>query len=395
MMSKQLRNIERVIGFSVICGMLLISSMAFMGCTSQEAAQEMTEVESVEGTEEDSGEISVFGKVEALDAEEIYIDFPANVTEVLVEEGQSVKAGDKLMMLDYESYKNTIQVATVEKELNKVNTQDNEQQVGAISSEINSLQEEKNLKQSYLQESNYQIQTLEQSLKVIEDKLDKYKNDYEVEKTLVEAGASAEENLKNLKLQIDSLEMEKQNTSKQLQSFKESTKLQIAQLDAGIKAKEDERTQKQATNSRVQNKQKLTAQISDLNIHNMNTKLDKTYLQENYIISDLENAIVDEIKSEKGSYIGQNGASYCMKLLDANSIQVIADVPEEFIQQITVGQICSVVPYYNNMLNLEGKVVRIDKRAVKEDGEVVVKVYVELTSKTDEVMPGLSVDVIF
>ena len=225
--------------------------------------------------------------------------------------------------------------------------------------------------------------------------MEKYKNDYETEKTLVEAGASAEDNLKNLQLQIDGLEVEKQNTAKQLQNFKESTKLQITQLDAGIKAKEDERTQKQATNSRAQNKQILSSQISDLNIQNMNTKLNKTYLQENCIVSDLENAIVDEIKCEKGSYIGQNGASYCMKLLDTNSIQIIADVPEEFISQITVGQTCNVVPYYNNMLNLEGKVVRIDKRAIKEDGEVIVKVYVELSSKTDEIMPGLSVDVIF
>ncbi|MBP3887425.1 MAG: HlyD family efflux transporter periplasmic adaptor subunit [Cellulosilyticum sp.] len=392
-MRKQLRNIQSFIGFGAICGMLLVGNITFTGCASQAAEQEVTE--SVEIVEEESSEISVFGKVEALDAQEIYIDFPASVTEVFVEEGQSVKAGDQLMQLDYEPYKNTIEVAAVEKELNKINTQDSVQQVNAISSEINSLQEEKSLKQSYLQESNYQIQTLEQSLKVIEDKLEKYKNDYETEKTLVEAGASAEDNLKNLQLQIDGLEVEKQNTAKQLQNFKESTKLQITQLDAGIKAKEDERTQKQATNSRAQNKQILSSQISDLNIQNMNTKLNKTYLQENCIVSDLENAIVDEIKCEKGSYIGQNGASYCMKLLDTNSIQIIADVPEEFISQITVGQTCNVVPYYNNMLNLEGKVVRIDKRAIKEDGEVIVKVYVELSSKTDEIMPGLSVDVIF
>lgn len=391
-MSKRWHKIESYIGKVVLMGTVLIGAMSCIGCGSEASAEEVTEIEA---PSEESNEISVFGKVEALDAQEIYIDFPAHVKEVLVEEGQSVTAGEELMLLDYESYKNTITVATTEKELNKVTTQDSVQQFSAISTEINSLKEDKALKQTYLQDSNYQIQTLEQSLKVMEDKLKKYQEDYETEKALVEAGVSAETKLKELKLQMDALEVEKQNISKQLQSFKETTKLQITQLEANIKAKEDEKAQKQATNSRAQNKETLSAQISDLNIQNMNIKLDKTYLKDNYLVSDLENAIVDEIICEKGSYIGENGASYCMKLLDANSIQIIADVPEEFIKQIQLEQTCSIIPYYDNTLSLEGKVVRIDERAVKEDGEVIIKVYIELVSQPDKMIPGLSVDVIF
>ena len=380
------------IGLLLVVSTTLIMSATLVGCGSQEITGEVIEAES---ENENSDEISVFGKVEAIDAEEIYIDFPANIKEVLVEEGQSVKQGQQLMLLDYESYKNNIQIATVEKKLNQVNTQDSVQEVGAISTEISALESEKALKKSYLQDSNYQIQTLEAALEVTDAKLKKLKEDYEAEQALVEAGASAETKLKEMKLEIDALEVEKQNTTKQIQSFKESTQLEVARLEANIKSKQDEKTQKQNTNTRAQSKESLSTQKSDLNIENMNTKLDKSYLKENYIVSDLEHAIIDEIACEKGSYIGNNGPSYCMKLLDANSIQIVADVPEEFIQQINVDQSCQVVPYYNNTLSLEGKVVRIDNRAIKEDGEVIVKVYIELTDKNAEIKPGLSVDVIF
>lgn len=380
------------IGLLLVASTILIVSTTLVGCGSQDATGEVIEAES---ENENSDEISVFGKVEAIDAEEIYIDFPANIKEVLVDEGQSVKAGEQLMLLDYESYKNDIQVATVEKKLNQVNTQDSIQEVGAISTEISALENEKALKKSYLQDSNYQIQTLEAALEVTDAKLKKLQEDYETEQALVEAGASAETKLKEMKLEIDALEVEKQNTTKQIQSFKESTQLEVTRLEANIKSKQDEKTQKQNTNTRAQSKESLSTQKSDLNIENMNTKLDKSYLKENYIVSDLEHAIVDEIACEKGSYIGNNGPSYCMKLLDANSIQIVADVPEEFIQQVNVDQSCQVVPYYNNTLSLEGKVVRIDNRAIKEDGEVIVKVYIELTDKNAEIKPGLSVDVIF
>ncbi|MBE6024844.1 MAG: HlyD family efflux transporter periplasmic adaptor subunit [Cellulosilyticum sp.] len=380
------------LGYIIATSALMIASTSFVGCSAKTEAAEVTEVE-VEA--ESSNEISVFGQIETADAEEIYIDFPANVKEVLVEEGEKVTAGQQLILLDYESYKNSIEIAGVEKQLNQVNMQDGLQEIGAISTEINALEKEKALKKSYLEDSNYQIQTLEASLQVKSDKLKKLQEDYIAEQELVEIGASAETKLKEMQLEIDALEVEKQNITKQIQSFKESTQLEVSKLEASIKSKQDEKTQKQSNNTRAESKENLNVQMSDLNIENMNTKLDKSYLSENYIISDLENAIVEEVACEKGSYIGSNGPSYCMKLLDANSIQVVADVPEEFIQQISMDQICQVIPYYDNTQSLEGKVVRIDERAIKEDGEVIVKVYIELTEQVQEIKPGLSVDVIF
>lgn len=361
------------------------------GCGSEAAAKEVTQTEETEETTE----ISVFGKVEAIDEEEIYIDFPAYVKDILVEEGEEVKAGDQLIALDYEEYKNTIETARVQKQLNMVGTQDSLQEVSAINSQISALEKEKALKQSYLQESNYQIQTLQNSLQVLDDKLAKAKEDYAALQSLLEAGAGTEEAVKEQKLSMNALENEKKNLEKQLQSFKEATQLEIDQLAATIAGKKDEMTQKKETNTRANSKEALSAQISDLSIENMNAKLNKPYIKDNYIVSAINHGIVEEIACEKGSFVGNNGPSYCMKLLDKDSIQVVADVPEEFINQIALNDSCKVIPYYDNTMSLDGKVVRINSRAVKEDGEVIVKVYIELTDKSFQIMPGLSVDVLF
>lgn len=385
----RMRNIWNAIGMAML---VMTVGMTCIGCGSEAVAEEITEVEQ---ESEESTEISAFGKAKAIDGEEIYIDFPARVVDVLVEEGQKINKGDTLMTLDYEEYKNSIESAKVKKQLDLVTTKDSVQEVAAINDQIASMQKQKEIKQSFLEESNYQIQTLQDSLKVLEDKIEKAKEDYEAEKALLEAGASTEDAVKNRKLNIDGLENEKKNTQKQIQSFKDNTKIEIEQLNTNIQGKRNELVQKQDTNSRAASKEVLSGQMSDLNIENMDAKLNKTYMKENDVICDLEHAIVEEISCEKGSYVGSNGPTYCMKLLDEDSIQIVADVPEEFINQVAIGDSCKVVPYYDNTLSLDGKVVRMDNRAVKEDGEVIVKVYVELVDSSQVIMPGLSVDVVF
>ena len=384
-----MRNIWNAIGMAML--VMLSVGVSCTGCGNEAVAEE---IEVVEETEE-STEINAFGKTEAIDAEEIYIDFPARIVDVPVEEGQKINKGDVLMTLDYEEYKNSIESAKVKKELDIVSTKDSLQEVSNISEQISSMQKQKEIKQSHLKDSNYQIKTLKDSLVVIEEKINKAKDDYESEKELLEAGASTEDAVKNRKLNIDSLENEKRSIEKQIQSFKDNTQIEIEQLNTSIQGKRNELVQKQDTNSRAASKEILSSQMSDINIENMEIKLDKSYMKENDVISDLDHAIVEEINCEKGSYVGSNGPTYCIKLLDEDSIQVVADVPEEFINQIAIGDACQVVPYYDNTLSLEGKVVRIDNRAVKEDGEVIVKVYVELNNKEEKIMPGLSVDVIF
>ena len=385
-----MRNIWNAIGMAML--VMITVGMTCTGCGSETVAEEVTEIEQ-EG--EESTEISAFGKAKAIDGEEIYIDFPARIVDVLVEEGQEINKGDVLMTLDYEEYKNSIESAKVEKQLNLVNTKDSVQEVATISDQISSMQKQKEIKQSFLEESNYQIQTLQDSLKVLGDKIEKAKEDYEAEKELLEAGASTEDAVKNRKLTIDGLENEKRNTEKQIQSFKDNTKIEIEQLNTNIQGKRNELVQKQDTNSRAASKETLSGEMSDINIKNMNAKLDKTYMKGNDVISDLDHAIVEEISCERGGYVGSNGPTYCMKLLDEESIQIVADVPEEFINQVAIGDSCKVVPYYDNTLSLDGKVTRIESRAVKEDGEVIVKVYVELVDEAQHIMPGLSVDVLF
>lgn len=365
--------------------------VSLSGCSQEEGAAPVATLE----TAEEDGEINVFGKIEATDKEEVYINFPASVKDVLVEEGQTVKKGETLLILDYENYKNEIKVEEKQKALNALSVEDGNQEISALQVAVSTLEEEKRLKEGYLDDSGYQLESLKKSLEVIETQIKDLKEDYEAEQELLEVGASTSKAVQNIAVKIDGMEDEKIQLEKQIKNFKESTQLEVEQLSAQIASKQDEITQKQGGNSRVENKQSLNNQISELTIANMNQKLDQTYLEGDKVISDLDEAIVDEIVCEKGSYLGDNGASYCLSLLDSKSIQVVADVPEEFISEIKMGQSCQIKPYYDNTKTLTGKVVRIEERAIEQDGEIVVKVYIDLVNHKEPLKPGFSVDVFF
>lgn len=302
---KKMRSIWNAIGMAML--VMMTVGMTCTGCGSEAVAEEVVQVEE---ESQESTEISAFGKAQAIDGEEIYIDFPARVVDVLVEEGQKINKGEVLMTLDYEEYKNSIESAKVKKQLDIVSTKDSVQEVAAINDQISSMQKQKEIKQSFLEDSNYQIQTLQDSLKVLEDKIKKAEDDYETEKTLLEAGASSEDAVKNRELAINDLKNEKKNTEKQIQSFKDNTKIEIEQLNTNIQGKRNELVQKQDTNSRAASKEVLSGQISDINIENMAAKLNKTYMKENDVVSDLEHAIVEEISCERGSYVGSNEPTY-------------------------------------------------------------------------------------
>lgn len=169
--------------------------------------------------------------------------------------------------------------------------------------------------------------------------------------------------------------------------------LEIDGINTAISAKEISIQEGIARNQRVEDRQAILREMTALSIKDMQDKLERPYIKEGQVILDIDEGIIQEIACEKYSYIGSNGPSYIISILDTSSIEVVADLPEEFIKDVKVGNKCRVIPYYDSLMTLESEVTRIEDQAIKEDGEVLVKVHIALTDKDVQLKPGLSVDV--
>jgi multidrug resistance efflux pump len=144
------------------------------------------------------------------------------------------------------------------------------------------------------------------------------------------------------------------------------------------------------------NQQKDTAAAAQADLNIMSGKAKKPYLSGNTVISNLNNGIVKEISVVRGSAVGtQYAAQKVIDLIDADSIYVSAEVPEEFIQQISPESKAIIVPTANKKLKITGHIVAIANIAVLKDGDRIVKVQVKPDDKDNMLRPGLTADVQF
>ena len=103
---------------SLVVGTVMLASL-IAGCNNSEAVVETSEVPTEEVVQEEvASTVEAWGSVSAETIKEVHLDFNATVTDVYVKEGQEVKAGDKLLSIDYEDYKTSI--AQKEKEIRMV-----------------------------------------------------------------------------------------------------------------------------------------------------------------------------------------------------------------------------------------------------------------------------------
>ena len=373
-----------------ICMALAGIMVLTAGCgktIEEEVVQEEVQVEN---------SIDVFGKIEANKKRDVYINFPALIKEIHIKEGQSITKGTPLFTLEYSGYLNDIKKAEQKLELSNTELDFNKKSVGALDDTINKLEEEKSLKNNYISEdSSHTLELLQSNLNLIEQQIKEEENNYETLQELYKEGGTSEDEVKKSKIRIDGFKKDKISTEKAIIEFQDNIKMQVADLSNSIVSTTEKRLDAEKSNQLIEKQKNLNTSITELEIEDMKEKMNNVYIKDNQVITELDKAIVEEIKCEEGEYVGVNEPTYCVKLLDANSIQAVADVPEEFISDISIGQKCKVTPYYDKTLTIEGEVERISEVAINKDGEVVVQVYVNLLNKDKLILPGFSVDVTF
>jgi HlyD family secretion protein len=114
-------------------------------------------------------------------------------------------------------------------------------------------------------------------------------------------------------------------------------------------------------------------------------KLNKDYISGNNIICPVENGIVSELGYKAGD--GISSEKKLLSLMDADSLVVKANVPEEFIKDVKLGAKADKNRKY------AGKVAAISQKAQLQNGETVIPVEITIDNNDSFLLPDFNVDI--
>lgn len=379
------RNSEMKKVMSVLLGTAVLGGL-LTGCQNTEAA---TTIETTP-TEET---VEAWGSVSADTMKEIYIDFPATVNEIYIKEGQEVKQGDKLLGLDYEAYKTSILQKEIGLTLDKATLD------GAITSSSGSVQQISNLQnqanaisQRLTDGTDTEIATIEASIKLKQSELTELQKDLEVQKELVEAGATMQREVDNLNVKITNLKTEVGNLEQQITNIKKDKTLKINEINSQVAGIKDTLNTAEKGNQSAINTYSVKQDLSNLEVQLMKDKYTKAFIKDNDIILDIPNGIIKAVKVVEGSKVGSESGCL-LEILDKDSIVIKANVSEEFIKDVKVGAEAEIIPYADRESVVKGRVIEIQNMAIDVNGETVIPIVVEALEDSAYLKYGYSVDV--
>jgi len=302
--------------------------------------------------------VEAYGVVEAGDIKNINLDFDAVVKQIAVKEGQRVKKGDVLVELDVKGF------------LERISRKTHELKIAEF--EVKRL-EDKMTEEELENCTDPDIRKLANDLKYAGEQAETALKEQVAHRRLLESGAISrseyDEILKAANAKLKAVE----DIQYSLDMLLHERKLMNKELSDSIAIQKE----KAAT---VRNE-----------ITEMRSKLDKGYISEGKIVSDVDNGIVYEIGYKPGDSVSPE--KKLLSLMNLDTLMVRTDVPEEFIKDVRLGADAEIVPVADKSKEYKGRVTAISGKALVKNGETVVPVEISIDNKDDFLLPGFNVDV--
>ncbi|HEX2985377.1 MAG TPA: efflux RND transporter periplasmic adaptor subunit [Caproiciproducens sp.] len=362
--------------------LLLAALLLFcVGCSNGKDSKQA--IASVQNTG-NKNNIVVWGEVKYNDEYQINIDFPSTVENILVREGDSVTKGSTLLTLSSQDYKKNI--SKLKSQLDSARAAVGNVDQGALKAEIDTLKDQISTKTAELNEgTNPDLKMLQTSLTQTDKDIGTAKSDLQKYQKLFSSGAISQSDLDKYSDVLDQRVNARSDIEEKIAKTKKALQDELDTLNTNLKYKEV-----------MLNQQKDSVQATAADLDVMDGKAQKAYLSGNNIISNLNHGIVRDISVVKGSVLAtQYAPQKVIDLIDADSIYVSAEVPEEFIEQISQNSKVIIIPIANKSLKMEGHVIRIASEAIEKDGDRIVKVQVKPDDKDGILKPGYTADIQF
>lgn len=314
--------------------MMVITTLGLVGCSNSEAMETV----SAETTEVARESIEVFGVVKSNDVRSVNVDVELKVMEVIKKTGDSVLKNDRILRFDK---------ALIDRQLDIY-----KQELALITSKMNKSDITTLQIRNSLSEANT-------SLKIAEEK---YSND----QVLVTNGIISKSDL---------------DQSKEVYSQMVS---RVKDLKLSIEMEEVNNTISDQESILAYNK--LSKKIESIeNILN-----NKEIIYEDYLVSHLDSGVVTELDLLAGDYITPKTNIY--KLADNEDLYIEAEVSEEFISEISIGQEVQITPLFDKSKTIIGTVEKINGLPFIKNGETIVIIEIAIED-TEGFMPNFNVDV--
>ncbi len=373
--------------YVAVC-LILLSVLGLSACGSKEAS----EVSAV--TKEEQSGVEAFGTIKATVVRDLVVDFSGNIKQVNVKEGQKVKKGDSLFIIDMNDYQ--MQIRDKERELKTANYE-LQRLVNSTSGEqkdINRLQNDLDSKQIKLKNSSdSDIQKALSNLKYTQDLYNKALKDFSSEEVLFKAGAISQSELDSTKKDVNAKKKAVDDAQYDVDIIKAAKQKEIDGLQANIAQKLSNVDNLQLSSDinliKIQNEKIATIEED---IKQMKDKINKGYIKQNEIISDVDNGVVYDIGYVQGNRF--DVSKKLLSILDLNSLVVQADVAEDFIKDVKLGADVIIMPQMDKTKEYKGKVTSISNKAIKKDGETDIPVEISIDNKDDFLVADANVDVV-
>lgn len=380
----------------IVCGLtvLIITITVFI---QKRNSIEAMQTEDTFVTANQTAEIESWGEVRYSHIENISIDIPAVVTDMTVKEGERVMLGQSLVTLDLSEYNGNIEKLKQQLSADQAALPAAAQDISALQADIAQMQSEIARKnEEYNNSTNADLQLLQNSLNLAQKELENTKNDLQNYQSLYDAQAVTETTLNQYKTALDQCQKAVDDVKATIQKTKTALKDELNQLNISLKSKETQLSQLQLGNSANVTKQQSGISATQVDLNIMMSKTAKDYFKDNQIVSNVKNGIVQNIAVSDGDYLGVQGMpTKVLQIIDADSITVSAEVYEEFIGSVQVGESVRIVPTSAPDISLTGTVTQIPNLAVEKDGRRVVRVLVKPDDPNSLLKPGFTADVYF
>lgn len=378
---------------SLFLGTVMLAGL-LTGCSNVGSTAEAAELPAEEATQEDvQNTVEAWGTVSAEVIKEIHLDFNATVTDIYVKEGQEVKAGDKLLSIDYEDYKDSILQKEKQLDLDQNTLQGQIKSSGSNAEKINSLRTQISDINSRLSSgTDSEIVALEASNVSLKNDLEVKQNDLQVQKELLEAGTTTQKAIDDLENEITELKNQIGTNEKKITNIRKDREIQVKNLNSQIAELQADMSEIQKNNQNTLNSSAIKEEINSLEVEQMKNKYAKAYIKDNDVVLDIPKGVIKSIKVVEGSKIG--GESHCLlEVIDESSLVIKANVSEEFIKDVKVGAETNIIPYADREAVFKGKVKEIENMAIDHNGETVIPIIVEASEESPYLKYGYSADV--
>lgn len=356
----------------------------------------MKEEESLD-SEEQTAEIEAWGEVKYGRTEKINIDFPSIVTDVHVKEGERVTLGKPLMTIDLSEYNGNIEKLKQQLSANQAALNSASQDTSALQADIAQSQDELARKDDeYNSGISADLKLLQNSLNLAQKELEKAKKDFQSYQTLYDEGAVSEATFNQYASMLNQQQKAVDDVEANIQKTKTALKDELDLLNVSLKSKRIQLSQLQQGNTTNVAAQQSSLEAAQIDLDIMMGKTARDYIKDNQVVSNVKNGIVKNIGVGNGSYLGAQGMfTEVIDIIDADSITVSAEVYEEFIESVHLGDEVRIVPASSPDTSLKGTVTYIPDMAEEKDGRRIVRVEVKPEDPDNILKPGFTADVYF